>query len=301
MGTGMTPMNEYEPQQEVIKISFPQFQRKEKITLNLILFVITLFTTTLAGAMMEGAGRTGILWYISGLKFSLPLMLILGIHETGHYLAAKYHNIRATLPYFIPAPTLIGTFGAFIKIKEPIKYRDTLMDVGAAGPLAGFFAALPILFWGVWHSKIVMITKPAVGLRLGGSIILVAVVKAIHGTIPSGYDLQLSAPAFAAWLGLFVTSLNLLPIGQLDGGHIMYALLGGEKADVVSRIVFFTLLPLGIFWPGWIIWAFLLYFVLGLKHPPIIYPSMSLDWRRKFLGWFCIFIFIITFTPVPFG
>jgi len=294
-------MNEYETQQEVIKISFPQLQRKEKITLNLILFVITLFTTTLAGAMMEGAGRTGILWYISGLKFSLPLMLILGIHETGHYLAAKYHNIRATLPYFIPAPTLIGTFGAFIKIKEPIKYRDTLMDVGAAGPLAGFFAALPILFWGVWHSKIVMITKPAVGLRLGGSIILVAVVKAIHGTIPSGYDLQLSAPAFAAWLGLFVTSLNLLPIGQLDGGHIMYALLGGEKADVVSRIVFFTLLPLGIFWPGWIIWAFLLYFVLGLKHPPIIYPSMSLDWRRKFLGWFCIFIFIITFTPVPFG
>jgi len=293
-------MNEYETQQEVIKISFPQFQRKEKITLNLILFVITLFTTTFAGAMMEGAGRKGILWYISGFKFSLPLMLILGIHETGHYLAAKYHNIRATLPYFIPAPTLIGTFGAFIKIKEPIKYRDTLMDVGAAGPLAGFFAALPILFWGVWHSKIVMITKPAVGLRLGGSIILVAVVKAIHGTIPSGYDLQLSAPAFAAWLGLFVTSLNLLPIGQLDGGHIMYALLGGEKADVVSRIVFFTLLPLGIFWPGWIIWAFLLYFVLGLKHPPIIYPSMSLDWRRKFLGWFCIFIFIITFTPVPF-
>ena len=294
-------MNEYEPQQEVIKISFPQFQRKEKITLNLILFVITLFTTTLAGAMMEGAGRKGILWFISGFKFSLPLMLILGIHEIGHYLAAKYHNIRATLPYFIPAPTLIGTFGAFIKIKEPIKYRDTLMDVGAAGPLAGFFAALPILFWGVWHSKIVMITKPAVGLRLGGSIILVAVVKAIHGTIPPGYDLQLSAPAFAAWLGLYVTSLNLLPIGQLDGGHIMYALLGGEKADVVSRIVFFTLLPLGIFWPGWIIWAFLLYFVLGLKHPPIIYPSMSLDWRRKFLGWFCIFIFIITFTPVPFG
>ena len=265
MVTGMAPMNEYEPQQEVIKISFPQFQRKEKITLNLILFVITLFTTTFAGAMMEGAGCTGILWYISGLKFSLPLMLILGIHETGHYLAAKYHNIRATLPYFIPAPTLIGTFGAFIKIKEPIKYRDTLMDVGAAGPLAGFFAALPILFWGVWHSKIIMITKPAVGLRLGGSIILVAVVKAIHGTIPSGYDLQLSAPAFAAWLGLFVTSLNLLPIGQLDGGHIMYALLGGEKADVVSRIVFFTLLPLGIFWPGWIIWAFLLYFVLGLN------------------------------------
>jgi len=301
MGTGMTPMNEYETQQEVIKISFPQFQRRKKITLNLILFVITLFTTTFAGAMMEGAGRTGILWYISGLKFSLPLMLILGIHETGHYLAAKYHNIRATLPYFIPAPTLIGTFGAFIKIKEPIKYRDTLMDVGAAGPLAGFFAALPILFWGVWHSKIVMITKPAVGLRLGGSIILVAVVKAIHGTIPSGYDLQLSAPAFAAWLGLFVTSLNLLPIGQLDGGHIMYALLGDEKANVVSKIVFFSLLPLGIFWPGWIIWAFLLYFVLGLKHPPIIYPSMSLDWRRKFLGWFCIFIFIITFTPVPFG
>ena len=293
-------MNEYETQQEVIKISFPQFQRKEKITLNLILFVITLFTTTLAGAMMEGAGRKGIMWYISGFKFSLPLMLILGIHEIGHYLAAKYHNIRATLPYFIPAPTLIGTFGAFIKIKEPIKYRDTLMDVGAAGPLAGFFAALPILFWGVWHSKIVMITKPAVGLRLGGSIILVAVVKAIHGTIPPGYDLQLSAPAFAAWLGLYVTSLNLLPIGQLDGGHIMYALLGDEKANMVSKIVFFSLLPLGIFWPGWIIWAFLLYFVLGLKHPPIIYPSMSLDWRRKFLGWFCIFIFIITFTPVPF-
>ncbi|RKZ34256.1 site-2 protease family protein [bacterium] len=275
-------------------------KKKPKIWINIVLLVITIITTTLAGAIMEPTEEFTFRWLLNGFRFSVPLILILGCHECGHYIASRMHNVDATLPYFIPAPTLIGTFGAFIKIKEPIETRRSLMDIGAAGPLMGFIIALPILIWGVAISKVVPISDDLAGIRLGSSLILTIVSKLIHGNIPAGYDLYLSPPAFAGWLGLFVTSLNLLPIGQLDGGHISYA-LWGKTAHKLSKIVFFTLLPLGLLWLGWIFWALLLWFALGVKHPPIVNPEKYLDSKRIIIGYVCIVIFVITFTPVPFS
>ena len=278
----------------------PRRRSGNRIWINILLFVLTLITTTLAGALMEsGEGTGGIMWFLRGLKFSIPLLLILGVHETGHYVASRLHNISATLPYFIPAPTLIGTFGAFIKIKEPIVDRRALLDIGAAGPLAGFLVAVPVLVWGIAHSKIVPAPPAGAGLKLGDSLILIFVTRLIWGQIPQGYDLYLSSPAFAGWIGLFVTAMNLLPVGQLDGGHIAYA-LWGERANTISKIVFFALLPLGVLWTGWLFWAILLWLVLKLWHPPVINPHYPLDPVRKFVGYFCLFVFVITFTPAPF-
>ncbi len=294
-------MDEQIPTYPVKMVDFMQNKKKKpKIWINIVLLVITIITTTLAGAIMEPTEEFTFRWLLNGFRFSVPLILILGCHECGHYIASRMHNVDATLPYFIPAPTLIGTFGAFIKIKEPIETRRSLMDIGAAGPLMGFIIALPILIWGVAISKVVPISDDLAGIRLGSSLILTIVSKLIHGNIPAGYDLYLSPPAFAGWLGLFVTSLNLLPIGQLDGGHISYA-LWGKTAHKLSKIVFFTLLPLGLLWLGWIFWALLLWFALGVKHPPIVNPEKYLDSKRIIIGYVCIVIFVITFTPVPFS
>ncbi len=278
----------------------PLDNKKVKISLNIILFVATLITTTLAGAVMESMKNIGITWFLSGFKFSLPLLLILGTHEIGHYFAARRHNISSSLPYFIPAPTLIGTFGAFIKLKDRIKDKNSLLDIGASGPIAGFLVALPILILGVAESKIVLIEKGAIGIKLGNSIILSFIVNFLHGAIPKNHDLSFSPMAFAAWLGLFVTALNLLPVGQLDGGHIIYSLVGKSKAKTISWIVFALLIPLGILWIGWLFWALLLFFILGTKHPPVSYPSIPLNRERRLIGIICIIIFIITFTPRPF-
>ena len=278
----------------------PPQKKRGRIWVNVVLFFATVLTTTLAGAFMEGGEKGGLIWFLRGFRFSLPLLLILGIHEMGHYTASKLHNINATLPYFIPAPTYIGTFGAFIKIKDPIVDRRALLDVGAAGPLAGFFAAIPVLVWGLLHSRVVPVPPEGPQLRLGSSLILSALTKLIWGDIPKGYDLYLSAPAFAGWIGLFVTSMNLLPISQLDGGHIAYA-LWGERANTISKIVFFALIPLGFFWTGWLFWAFLLAVFLKLRHPPVMNPYQELDPLRRAVGYFSIFVFIITFTPVPFA
>jgi len=278
----------------------PIEKKPAKVWINMLLFVITVFTTTLAGAIMEPIETIYIRWFLGGIKFSAPLLLILGVHEMGHYVASRMHHVKATLPYFIPAPTFIGTFGAVIRIKEPIRDRKSLIDIGAAGPLAGFIIGLPILVWGVAKSEIIPIPEAIQGFQLGNSLILITVSKLIWGTIPEGYDIYLSAPAFAAWLGMFVTSLNLLPVGQLDGGHIAYA-LWGKGAYRISKIVFFALFPLGYFWPGWIFWALLVFFILRLKHPPLNDMNTPLDEKRIMVGYICLFIFIITFIPVPFS
>lgn len=248
---------------------------------------------------MSPGERFDIQRILAGLHFSVPLLIILGVHEMGHYIASKVHNIRATLPYFIPAPTLIGTFGAFIRIKEPIVDRRALMDIGAAGPLAGFIAAIPIMIYGVLNSSLIPIEETVQGLRLGQSLILQIAVGALWGKIPEGYELYLSAPAFAAWLGFFVTSLNLIPVGQLDGGHIAYA-LWGTRAYRISKLMFLLLIPLGFFWLGWLFWAMLLLLVFGLRHPPLLDPNIPLGTRRSAVGYICLAVFILTFTPIPF-
>jgi len=252
--------------------------------------------------MAGGEPEFSVAYLVKGVPFSASLLAVLGIHELGHYFASRIHGVNATLPFFIPFPTIIGTFGAFIKIKSAIPDRRSLFDIGFAGPAAGFVVALPVLVIGLILSEIAPapeIVEESGRIALGDSIIVWLAAKIIYGSIPDGMELWLHPVAFAGWIGLWVTSINLLPIGQLDGGHISYAALG-EKAYKVARWVWIALLPLAILWPGWLIWALVILFLIRLRHPPTVYDWIPLDWRRKALSVVALLVFILTFTPTPF-
>ena len=268
--------------------------------LHIILFILTLFSTLFVGAMQTGADLLKDPGQIyRGLPFALSLMIILLTHELSHYFASKRHGVKATLPYFIPAPTIIGTFGAFIKMKSPIVTRKALIDIGASGPIAGFVVSVAASAVGLRVSEIVPVAQTKGALNLGDSILFSLLSNAVIGVTPADADILLNPIAFAGWIGLFVTSINLIPVGQLDGGHIAYAFLG-EKHTGLSFILVLMMSLLGFFlWEGWVVWAVLL-LVLGLRHPPVIYWENALDGRRKLTGWIAFLIFIITFIPVPF-
>lgn len=269
--------------------------------LHLVLLVLTFASTLFWGALHAGVDllkEPGKIY--KGIPFSLTLMLILLSHELSHYFTSKKHGVAATLPYFIPAPiTPIGTFGAFIKMKSPITTRKALIDIGASGPIAGFCVSLIACVVGLHWSKIVSLSQTNGGLNLGDSILFSFLSGIILGATPSGLDILLHPVAFAGWIGLFVTSINLIPVGQLDGGHIAYAIMG-EKHSRLSIALILTMLLLGILsWEGWFIWAALL-LILGLRHPPVIYWEVPLDRNRKIVGWISLVILILTFVPVPF-
>lgn len=272
----------------------------KKYTVPLILFVTTIITTLFAGALQQGINPLkdfSRLW--EGYPFSVSIMTILLGHELGHYFASKSHRTKATLPYFIPAPSIIGTFGAFIKMKSPILTRKALIDIGATGPLIGFFLSLIACMVGLPMSKIISLKGEENLFILGDSILFFLLVKFILGSIPSGQDVLLHPVAFAGWIGLFVTSMNLLPAGQLDGGHIAYALFG-RHYYYISRATVFGIAVLGVFyWYGWLVWAALLLF-LGIDHPPIFIWERELSWSRKLIGGISFIIFLLTFTPAPF-
>jgi membrane-associated protease RseP (regulator of RpoE activity) len=287
-------------EQEFLPVPSPP---KPRIAVNVILFLLTVFTTLLAGALHEGADLLKNPEHIlKGIPFSFSLMGILLAHELGHYLAARKHGLNVTLPYFIPAPPLpfiIGTFGAFIKMRSPVRDRRMLLDVGAAGPLVGVAVSIPFLILGLRSSEVKLI-QGQVGMTLGSSLLLSLMSWLVVGPIPTGYDIVIHPVGFAGWIGLLVTSLNLLPIGQLDGGHVAYALLG-EKQNKISKYVFLALLVLGIFgWQGWLLWSLLL-FIMGFRHPAPLHWWVSLDRKRKVIGWLTVAIFILTFIPVPFS
>ena len=267
--------------------------------LHITLFVLTFISTLAVGALHEGINIVAEPFKIyKGFPFSATLLLILLSHESSHYILSKKHRVDATLPYFLPAPTLFGTLGAFIKMKSPITTKNALMDIGASGPIAGFIISVIATVIGLFLSKVMPVVKAGGMITLGDSLLFAGLSKLIVGTIPDNYDVFLHPIAFAGWIGFFVTSLNLIPIGQLDGGHIAYALLG-EKHAKISRILIGVLILLGIFvYEGWIIWAALL-IILGFRHPPIIYSAIPLDPKRKIVGWIALIIFIVTFIPVP--
>jgi len=280
-----------------------QSRKRPKILINIILFILTIGTTLLAGALHQGVNPLQEpSRIVEGLPFSVALLFILLSHEMGHYLASKKYHIDATLPYFIPAPTLIGTFGAVIKMRSPVHNKKVLFDIGAAGPLAGVVVTLPILIIGLKLSVVKMIETSLEGeFILGTSLILSFLTKLVLGNLPDNYHIILHPLGFAGWIGLLVTSLNLMPVGQLDGGHIAYAVFG-RKAQIISRIVIIVLLGLGIWGSSmWLFWAFLLIFLLGTRHPPPFNYDNPLDMKRKELGVMMLFIFIVTFTPFPFG
>src|SRR3990170_109546 len=270
--------------------------------LQIVLFLLTFLTTLVAGAFLAGGNplaRPQDL--LLGLMFAVPLLSILGVHEMGHYTAARRNHVEVTPPYFIPAPPIglsIGTFGAFIKIRSPLPHRDALMEIGAAGPIAGALVAIPVLLIGLTMSEVRQVL-PAGGfqVRLGEPLLLQAANLLLFGDIPPGYDVVLHPVAFAGWIGLFVTSLNLIPSGQLDGGHIAYALFGA-RYEKVARAVPYLLLPLGLLWAGWILWSLMLLF-LGTRHPPPLFDEVPLTPGRRGLGFAAALLFLICFPPNP--
>jgi membrane-associated protease RseP (regulator of RpoE activity) len=235
---------------------------------------------------------------LSIIYAAVLLGILLG-HELGHFLTCRYYRINATLPYFIPFPNLIGTMGAFIKIKSPIKKKHQLFDIGIAGPLTGFILSMPALVYGLPLSKVVpSIAAKEGSIMLGEPLLLKLIEGMIFKNIPPNSDIFLHPVAFAGWVGLLVTALNLFPMGQLDGGHVSYALLGSKSRNL-ARIFLVIFFALGIFfWVGWFLWAFLILF-LGMKHPQIEDETESLSQGRKIIAYVIVLIFILSFIPDP--
>jgi len=297
---GFSPLIRSE--REVVIIPTPAAVRgdeRDRPWVHLLLFVATILTTLFVGALQQGVDPVSHpVQLLAGLPFSLSLLSILGVHEFGHYFTARHYGVKVTLPYFIPAPVGLGTFGAFIKMKSPVTDRKVLFDVGIAGPLAGLCLAIPVLMIGLNLSQIVP-SGDRIGVSLGSPLLFTFILEMTLGRIPEGMDVLLHPVAFAGWIGFFVTALNLLPLGQLDGGHISYALLG-QRSEKVAMVTALLLILLGIyFWPGWLFWAFLS-FVLGFRHPPLMNDVTPLDKGRYLLGLGTLFLLLTLITPSPF-
>jgi membrane-associated protease RseP (regulator of RpoE activity) len=269
--------------------------------LNLALLLATVCTTLFVGAIMEGADplrRPSTLVY--GLPFSASLLLILGCHELGHYLTARAYGVQVSLPYFVPLPIPpLGTMGAIIRMRSPIPNRKVLFDIGVAGPFLGLVVALPILVLGLALSPV----KPLTGVVLqeGNSLAYLLLKWAIKGAIPQGSDVMLHPMALAGWLGLFVTALNLMPLSQLDGGHIAYAVFGrGFRRVVWSFLGVLVALFLVSRWEGWLVWV-VLAVALGLKHPPPLDDLTPLDEPRRWLALVVLGLLVALLTPLPFA
>ena len=279
--------------------------------LNALLLAATLATTTLTGAchwlsfeadfqaidpqFTAGAVANG-LWY------SLTILAILGAHELGHYLACRYYGISASLPYFLPVPfPLTGTAGAFIRIRQPITTKRALFDIGIAGPLAGFAIAVPALVIGMMMSRVVALPSDFTGVSLGEPLLFKAVSWLIWGTPPETASINMHPMAFAAWFGLLATALNLIPIGQFDGGHIAYAALGRHAHKVTIVAVLFAV-SLSVYSSSWVVWTVLaigLLFAFGWRHPSVWDETEPLDPARLWLALLALVILVLCFTPAP--
>lgn len=289
-------------------------RRPERWWLHGLLLLLTLVTTLYAGAYLTAGFRPEILgmrdvWDArlallrGALSFSLPILCILVAHEMGHYVAARRYGLDASPPYFIPLaiPGLIdfpGTMGAFIRVREPFRKKSHLFDVGVAGPIAGFVVSLPFLAWGVAHSRPNLEPVLSQGTTIFHYPLLVTLFQKVFvGHTFTSFD-TIEHPMFmAAWFGLFVTALNLIPLGQLDGGHALYAVFGRWQRTIAIPLLI-VLAFLGLHWPGWWIWvAFTLF--TGLRHPPVLDEDEPLDFRRKLVAAAVLLIFVLCFAPIP--
>jgi membrane-associated protease RseP (regulator of RpoE activity) len=305
----------------------PPPPRRRGPWLNATLFLATIGTTLLAGfglAAPAGTplGAAEVLRH--GWPYSAALVGILGAHELGHYALARWHGVDATLPFFIPVPFGVGTFGAVMRMRSAPPSRRAVLDIGVAGPLAGFAVALPLLAWGLAHSTPVELPaaagagfdsplsallawwrgqEPAAGevQLMGDSLVTWGVQRLVWGELPPGRDLLVHPVAYAGWLGMLVTALNLVPLGQLDGGHLTYALLGRERAERASRMVSAGLLACGLLlsW-NWLVWWLLTRYAVGMRHPPSP-DERSLGPGRRALAVAGLALFALTFVPVPFA
>jgi len=296
----------------------PRRRWYNSLPFHITLFLLTLLTTLIVGthiAINYTHNLPVFDWEVSraffqelwrhpaqlllGVPFSFTLLSILLAHELGHYFACRYYGIHATYPYFIPAPTLIGTLGAFIRIKSPLVNRRELFDVGISGPLAGFAVAIPALALAILLSKAASPASVPESISLGNPLALILLSKMLRPGVSLAH-IALHPIGCAAWVGLFATALNLLPVGQLDGGHILYAVIG-DKHRNISRGFLLVLLPLGIFcWIGWMVWGAVLLF-FGLRHPVVIEPAETPGRGRKMLAVVALLILALTFVPTPFS
>jgi membrane-associated protease RseP (regulator of RpoE activity) len=296
--------------------------RRRRTWLYALFFLLTVLTTLVVGARMEfnflhnqtafAVGNDdSVLWFfpldkalgepsylLLGIPFSVTLMLILFAHEMGHYLYCRYYGVNATLPFFVPFPSLFGTMGAFIRIKSPIRSRSALFDIGIAGPIAGFVFACIALAIGLALSKPALVLPSSPEYEFGYPLIF----RLLGGLVHGGSHLPLRATnlhpvAIAAWVGMFATALNLLPGGQLDGGHIVFS-ISPRLHRVISTLTIVVLIPLAIYyWDGWLLWAVLLR-VSGLRHP-IVPEWPGITGGRRWIAAFGLIMLILTFTPTP--
>lgn len=296
--------------------------------LAIALFVATFFSTTTLGANWILAARTDVVspipdtWFGTvlspatvrmvwtspellkiGLSFSLPVLFIMLCHELGHYVYCRRYRIAATVPYFVPTPVGLGTFGAFIRIRSLIRDKRELFDVGIAGPIAGFLALLPFLVYGIARSQPAPLVLAAPNgpamtlLRPGTSLLTWWLTRAFHGPLPAGTVLNPHPFALAAWIGMLVTALNLLPLAQLDGGHILYAVFG-ERQRQLALPLWLALAAAGFLHPAWFVWA-LIVFAIGLRHPPVANPNTPLGRGRMALAGVALVMLVLCFPPVP--
>ncbi len=328
-------MSEYWQRLEDID-TFSISWREMRIPLHVGLFLATLVTTTIAGVEWIGRDPLNLINFTRGLSYSLSLLLILGSHEFGHFFYSIKHKVRATLPYFLPFPFIpgminFGTFGAVIRTRTPVPSRKALFDIGVSGPIVGFIFSVAVLIFGFTHlpSREYLLqihpnfdfatnTAPGSdGLPLAfGNTLLFKLLELTFTNphtefVPPMTEIYHYPFLCTGWFGLFVTAMNLLPIGQLDGGHMIYAMFGrGHR--LIARIFFFVILTIGLLgllplvgvsanlgWTGWLFWCAILFFLIKLDHPPVM-DETPLDTKRKIIGWLTILIFILCFSPTPF-
>ncbi len=287
---------------------------ERKAWLNGLLFVLTVLTTWFAGTLfalsfLSAGGPADIGLFdprVVGLGFlyALALLTILVGHELGHYLTCRRYGVRATLPFFMPGPPFLGTFGAFIRIKSPVPFKHQIFDIGANGPLTGFALTLPALLIGLAFSKVGPLPATPDTITFGEPLLFKLLSGLFFGRIPQGSSLILHPVGFAGWAGLLVTALNLVPIGQLDGGHVAYAILG-RRARLLSRIMVGFLAVMGIFFHvTWLILAAVILFFefkskMRLRHPPVLDEDAPFGPKRTVLSLVVVLIFILSFIPDP--
>ena len=292
---------------------FPAQEIKESNPwLPWIFLIETILTTFMAGyyqallyvSFLDKFGLPGLRNpYLIALSFSVSVMAILGTHEMGHKIAAVYHGVKATVPYFIPFPNLIGTMGALIRVKSPIPTRNAAIDLGTSGPIAGFLVAIPVSIIGMKLS--VAVPQSAVpptegGITLGGNLFFYLLGKYLF-PIPDGYVLYLHPVAIAGWVGILVTFLNLIPAAQLDGGHIARAFLSEKTHRYFTILLGFLLMAMGFLWIGWMIWAALILFMGSMGNPGALDEVTPISKKRIALAAVAVVIFFLSVTPVPFS
>jgi membrane-associated protease RseP (regulator of RpoE activity) len=270
---------------------------------NIILFLLTVVSTLVAGsgAFFAFDPLAEPRRLLEGVPFAFTLLAILGTHEFGHYFTARAYGASVSLPYFIPAPPplLFGTLGAIIRMRSPARDRNSLFDIAAAGPLAGLVVALPALWIGLGWSKVAAVPSGG-SVTFGDSLLMRFMTWLVFGPLPPGHDVFVHPMALAGWVGLFVTALNLFPVGQLDGGRIAYALFGARHRQI-SIATFLALLALGAVTGSgnWFVWAFLLFFVMGFRHQPPLDDLSPLSPGRYAVGFFCLLLLVLLIPPVP--